>query len=131
MITAVDTNVLLDVFTDDPTFGAGSLAALRACLPEGPLVACDVVWAEISATFPDATAANRALEAIPVAYEPPGRVTAARAGSAWGVYRRAGGPRGRVIANLVIVNPPATDPSRIATYPISHAFSFGLRIGRG
>jgi predicted nucleic acid-binding protein len=53
MITAVDTNVLLDVFTDDPTFGAGSLAALRACLAEGSLVACDVVWAELIAAFPD------------------------------------------------------------------------------
>jgi hypothetical protein len=30
MITAVNTNVLLDVFSDDPTFGSRSPAALRA-----------------------------------------------------------------------------------------------------
>ncbi len=102
MITAVDTSVLLDVFTDDPTFSAGSLAALRACLAEGPLVACDVVWAEIGASFPDAAAATRALEAIPVRYEPIGRAAAARAGSAWLGYRRAGGPRERVIADFLV-----------------------------
>lgn len=102
MITAVDTNVLLDVFTDDPRFGAGSLAALRACLAEGPLVACDVVWAELIAAFPDPDAANRALESIPVAYEPIGRVAAARAGRAWRGYRRAGGPRERVIADFLV-----------------------------
>lgn len=102
MITAVDTNVLLDVFTADPTFGALSLAALRACLTEGPLVACDVVWAELSAAFPDPVAANRALEAIPVAFEPVGRVAAARAGSVWREYRRAGGTRERVIADFLV-----------------------------
>jgi hypothetical protein len=102
VITAVDTSVLLDIFTDDPTFGAGSLAGLRACFADGPLVACDVVWAEISAAFPDPSAASRALEAIPVACEPIGRVAAARAGSAWRGYRRDGGPRGRVIADFLI-----------------------------
>jgi len=104
-----------------------------------------VVWAELIAAFPDPDAANRALESIPDACEPIGRVTAARAGSAWRGYRRAGGPRERVIAdflvgahaveqadrlltrdrgfhrrafaNLVIVNPSAAGPSRIATYP--------------
>lgn len=102
MITAVDTSVLLDIFTDDPTFGAGSRAVLRACLADGPLVACDVVWAEITAAFPDPADASRALEAIPVAYEPIGRATATRAGGAWRGYRRGGGPRGRVIADFLI-----------------------------
>ena len=102
MITAVDTSVLLDIFTDDPTFGAGSRAVLRACLADGPLVACDVVWAEISAAFPDPATAGRALEAIPVAYEPIGRLAATRAGSARRGYRREGGPRGRVIGDFLI-----------------------------
>ena len=102
MITAVDTSVLLDVFTDDPTFGSRSLAALRACLAEGPLVACDVVWAELIAAFPDPDAADRALEAIPVAFEPLGRVAAERAGSVWREYRRSGGTRERVIADFLV-----------------------------
>ena len=53
VITAVDTNVLLDVFTNDATLGARSLAALRACLAEVPVIARDVVSAEIVAAFSD------------------------------------------------------------------------------
>jgi predicted nucleic acid-binding protein len=102
MITAVDTNVLLDVFTDDPTFGARSLAALRACLAEGPAIACEVVWAELVAAFSDPDVASRALDAIPVTFEPLGRVAAARAGVAWRGYRRAGGARERVIADFLV-----------------------------
>jgi hypothetical protein len=102
MITAVDTNVLLDVFVGDPAFGSGSLAALRACLADGPLVACEIVWAEVCAAFETPGAAHRALEVIPVAYEPLGRAAAVRAGSAWREYRRTGGPRDRVIADFLV-----------------------------
>lgn len=115
MITAVDTNVLLDVFTDDPTFGVRSLAALRACLAEGPIIACDVVWAELSAAFPDLDAALRALEVIPVAFEPLGRVAAARAGRAWRAYRQAGGSRERVIADFLVGAHAAEHADRLLT----------------
>ncbi|HEY8953902.1 MAG TPA: hypothetical protein VIP78_15240 [Candidatus Dormibacteraeota bacterium] len=43
MITAVDTNVLLDVFTADARHGAASRDALRRCWAEGSLIACEVV----------------------------------------------------------------------------------------
>jgi predicted nucleic acid-binding protein len=102
MITAVDTNVLLDVFVADPVFGARSLAAVRACLADGPLVACDVVWAELYAAFETTAAADRALEAIPIALDPLGRSAAAGAGSAWREYRRSGGSRERVIADFLV-----------------------------
>jgi predicted nucleic acid-binding protein len=115
VITAVDTSVLLDVFTDDAAFGARSLTALRACLGEGPLVACDVVWAEIGAAFPDAAAATRALEVIPVGYEPIGRAAAARAGSAWRGYPRAGGSRERVIADFLVGAHAAEQADRLLT----------------
>lgn len=102
MITAVDTNVLLDIFTNDPAHGARSLAILRACLAEGPLIACEVVWAEVVAAFETSDGADQALNAIPVACEPLGRAVATRAGAAWREYRRAGGPRERVIADFLV-----------------------------
>ena len=102
MITAVDTSVLLDVFTGDAEFAPRSLAALRACLADGLLVAGDVVWAEVVAAFADADAAGRALEAIPVTCEPLTRRSAERAGVAWREYRRGGGTRGRVIADFLV-----------------------------
>ncbi len=102
MITAVDSNVLLDVFANDPEHAGRSLAALRSCLVDGPLVACDVVWAEVAAAFVDASVARRALDAIPVAFDPLSVDAASRAGDSWRAYRRAGGPRDRVIADFLV-----------------------------
>lgn len=102
MITAVDTNVLLDIFADDVDFRDPSLSALRRCLGDGPLVACDVVWSEVVAAFPDAAAAHRALDGIPVAYLPLTSAAAARAGVAWRAYRRADGPRDRIVADFLV-----------------------------
>jgi hypothetical protein len=102
VITAVDTSVLLDVFFDDPADRARSLAALRTCLAGGPLVACEVVWAEVRAVFDTNAAAESALAAIPVGFSSLELPAAARAGAAWRAYRRAGGPRDRVIADFLI-----------------------------
>ena len=52
MITAIDTNVLIDLFGADPIHGIHSKEAIRSCINQGSLVACEVVWAEVSAVFP-------------------------------------------------------------------------------
>ncbi len=53
MITALDTNVIIDVLEPDPKFGPASRAALRTCLREGSVVGCEVVWAEVMTAFAD------------------------------------------------------------------------------
>ncbi len=102
MITAVDTSVLLDIFFNEPDFCGPSLEAFRACLAAGPVVACDVVWAEVRAVFGDHEAASQALAGFPVTYSPIDVRAASRAGAAWGFYRRGGGPRARVVADFLI-----------------------------
>ena len=102
MITAVDTSVLLDVFTDDPQFRERSLAALRRCRAEGTLIACDVVWSEIIALFPDERVGRLALEEIPVAFGPVNAIAATRAGVAWREYRKRGGPRERLVPDFLV-----------------------------
>jgi predicted nucleic acid-binding protein len=86
VITAVDTNVLLDVLGADATFGPRSAEALRRCIAEGGVLACEVVWAETGASFEDASTAETSLTA----------------GRAWRSYRKAGGARERVIADFLI-----------------------------
>ena len=102
MITAVDTNVLLDVFTADPRHGAASREALRRSWAEGSLIACEVVWAEVAAAFADSLAASRALTGLEVAFDPLDRETALAAGLAWQQYRNSGGTRRRILADLLI-----------------------------
>ena len=43
MITALDTNILLDIFLADAKFGRASALALRKVLSEGAVLACDAV----------------------------------------------------------------------------------------
>lgn len=102
VITAVDTNVLLDVFTKDAAFSSASANALKCCIAEGSLVACNVVWAETGSCFPDAQSAQSALTTLRVSYSPLDAATALAAGRSWQSYRKAGGPRERVIADFLI-----------------------------
>ncbi|WP_051581472.1 type II toxin-antitoxin system VapC family toxin [Pseudonocardia acaciae] len=102
MITAVDTNVLIDVFGADEKYGPSSRDALRASLDAGRIVVCDIVWAETTAAFrgeDDAGNALRTLGADFVATDPS---AASAAGEAWRRYRRSGGPRTRVIADFLV-----------------------------
>ena len=102
MITAVDTSVLLDLFTDNQMFRDRSLAAIRQSLADGPIVACDVVWAEVVAAFADEGAATQAMGGVPVAYSALDSGSASRAGTAWRAYRRRGGIRERLVADFLI-----------------------------
>lgn len=102
MITAVDTSILLDVFGADPTFGPRSLEAVRTCLGEGRLVACEVVWAEVAVSFPSADAAREAMDGLGVAFDPMSVATAMQAGTAWRAYRKRGGRRDRVVSDFLI-----------------------------
>ena len=102
MITAIDSNVLVDILRDDPTFRTVSLTSLRICLAEGPIVACDVVIAEVTAVFADESLATLALSEIPVTHSAVGHSTARLAGRAWRAYREAGGTRERLVTDFLV-----------------------------
>jgi len=102
MITAVDTSVLIDVFSNDPDFGAGSAERLRECLRTGTLVACDIVWSETRAIFPDEVSFTSAMTTLGVRFSSLNEKSTGRAGSAWQAYRKAGGKRTRLVADFII-----------------------------
>jgi hypothetical protein len=102
VITAVDTSVLLDFLNYDPEFGIASRDALRSCAAEGPLLACDVVWAEIAGCFQSISACRDALQGLEIEFSPLQPEAAFEAGLAWKAYRERGGPRTRVAADFLI-----------------------------
>ena len=102
MITAVDTNVLLDVLTADPVFGPASRAALRAATQTGALVASEVVWAETAAWYSSEETAAQRLDELRVRLVPMGASAAFAAGTAWRAYRSGGGRRKRMVADFLI-----------------------------
>ena len=115
MITAVDTSVLLDVFTADRRFGQPSSVALRRCLNEGRLVACDVVWAETASFFPSRPAVESAFSELGVEYAPVDENAALAAGTAWAAYRRRGGNRTRLVADFLVGAHAAEGADRLLT----------------
>ncbi len=52
MITAVDTNIILDVLIPGEPFGESSKELLDRRLAKGKLILCEVVFAELAARFP-------------------------------------------------------------------------------
>jgi predicted nucleic acid-binding protein len=102
VITAVDTSVLLDVFTADPKFGPASASALRDCLEEGRLVVCEAVLAETATVFANADAGWAALEKLGVTFGPMTLAASLKAAVAWRSYRARGGTRQRIAADFLI-----------------------------
>jgi predicted nucleic acid-binding protein len=102
VITAVDSNVLIDVLQADTTFGPSSRAAVRKALAEGGLVACDVVWGEVAAWFPTAAGAEEAMQRLRVSFGPLDMRAAIAAGAAWRTYRSRGGKRTRLVSDFLI-----------------------------
>lgn len=102
MITAVDTNILIDVFGADKTFGEKSASALRKCIQEGSVCACDIVWTEAATVFPNKNAFQQAIETVGIEFLPMESDAAMLAANAWRAYRHAGGKRERVVADFLI-----------------------------
>jgi len=102
VITAVDTNVLIDVLGADARFGQASSRALRDAFGQGSVIACDVVWTEVTGLFPNTAGARSALEKLAIEFSATLQETALIAGAAWKQYRQGGGERDRVIADFLI-----------------------------
>jgi predicted nucleic acid-binding protein len=115
MITAVDTNVLLDILAGDETHAESSTRALLDARREGALVAGDVVWAEVSAWFPDPASQRSAMADLGVDYDAPSELAAALGGRIWRSYRSEGGSRARLVPDFLVGAHALTQADRLLT----------------
>ena len=60
MITAVDSNILLDVFVPSDEFGPMSRVWLSNAYDMGAIIVCDIVYAELVPSFMDRGALDEA-----------------------------------------------------------------------
>jgi predicted nucleic acid-binding protein len=103
MITAVDSCVLIDVLEDDPEYGASSAEALRRCLLEGAVVACEVAWAEVATAYGERVEeVAEALAAANIGYSPMSREAALVAAQRWQAHRKTGRKSGRIVADFLL-----------------------------
>ena len=102
MITAVDANVLLDIFIASDRHGLQSKERLVAAYDAGAIIVSDVVYAELVPSFRDRIALDSALLELGATLSPIDSSIAYEAGLRWKRYRAAGGPRNRIIADFLI-----------------------------
>lgn len=115
MITAVDTNVLLDILLANERFFELSARALEESSVAGSLVVCDLVYAELCAHFGTQDECDCFLHENDVRVESLGRPASFLAGQAWRNYRRCGGKRTRVLADFLIGAHALLQASRLLT----------------
>jgi hypothetical protein len=107
--------VLVDVLSADPKFGPTSREAVRSCLREGGLTACEVVWAETAAGFPAVADASVALDRLGVRFTALDVAASEHAATAWRDYRQRGGRRDRVIADFLVGAHASATADRLLT----------------
>jgi len=86
VITAVDTNILLDVLIPGSPQGDASESALTESLRAGATVISEAVYAELAAHFPSRGELDGFLEATGIRLEASGREALYLAGRAWREY---------------------------------------------
>ena len=102
MITAVDSNILLDVLTGDARHGPASAQALRQVGAEGALISSTVVWAEVVGAYSDPRGVTDRLDRLEIELIPDDREVAITAGRVYRAYRTGGGTRRRILPDFLI-----------------------------
>ena len=122
--TLVDSNVILDILTSDPTWLAWSAAALERSANEGPLFINPLIYAEVSGGFNTIEELEAALPENDFHRLDLPPEAAFLAGKAFLRYRRSGGLRTTTLPDFFIGAHAAVaglrlltrDPSRYRTY---------------
>ena len=122
--TLVDSNILLDVATGDPTWADWSSLALEAAANESPLVINALIYAEVSIGYERIEQLEQAIPSNTFRREPLPYEAAFLAGKTFLKYRRRGGQRTSPLPDFYIGAHAAVsgfrlltrDPRRYRTY---------------
>jgi hypothetical protein len=108
-VTLIDSNIILDVVTDDPRWAAWSQMQLERASVAGPLVINDIVYAEVSARFEFIEDLDAVLADIGTRLEPMPRAGIFLAAKAYLRYRARGGTRTGVLSDFFVGAHAAAD----------------------
>ena len=111
----VDTNILIDIFAEDPDWKDRSLVALRLASARDALAVNEVVYAELAPGFPDVAELDAALAALGIATARSPKAALFLAGHAFRNYRRRGGSRTGVLPDFFIGAQAAVEGAQLLT----------------
>ncbi|MDI3469554.1 MAG: hypothetical protein OJF62_001617 [Pseudolabrys sp.] len=123
-MTLVDTNVLLDIATDDPAWAGWSLRQLDAAAVRGPTFINPVIYSELSIGYSRIEDLDKIVAAVGLTFAHIPRAALFLAGKVFQRYRSRGGKRTGVLPDFFIGAHAAVaalplltrDPRRYRTY---------------
>jgi hypothetical protein len=101
-VTLVDSNVVIDILSADPSWSTWSLEQLLRRSTEGPLVINEVIYSEISMRFDTQPELDAIIARMKVDLERTPKAALFLAGKAFMRYRAAGGTRTGVLPDFFI-----------------------------
>ncbi len=101
-MTFVDTNILIDVTSDNPVWADWSSQALASAHARGPLLINAIVYAEFAIGFESQSDCDAAIEELDLTLAEIPSSAAFRAAQAFRAYRRGGGVRSRALSDFFI-----------------------------
>ena len=101
-MTLIDTNIVIDVLSEDLQWFAWSSVMLKLRSDCGPLFVNDIVYAELAARFGHEPVLDEALATMDIVLHRSPKHALFLAGRAFGRYRAAGGARTSLIADFII-----------------------------
>lgn len=102
MISAIDTNILLDVLIPNESFYEATVGALEEAAGRGPLVVSDIVYGEICIHFETQRECDGFLANNEIRVQSLTREAYFLASRAWRQYRSQGGKRTRILADFLV-----------------------------
>ena len=115
VVTLVDSNVLLDIATDDPAWSDWSGGALGRAIDAGPVCVDPIVYAEVSVGFQRIEELDAFLPTVTFRREPLPYAAGFVAGKAFLAYRRRGGQRPTPMPDFYVGAHAAVNGYRLLT----------------
>jgi hypothetical protein len=101
-VTLVETNVLIDILSNDPNWRSWSQARLEERSDKGPMVINDVVYAEMAARFVTQEQLDAESSDLNVVLQRMPQAALFLAGRTFERYRRSGGTRTGILPDFFI-----------------------------
>jgi predicted nucleic acid-binding protein len=101
-VTLVDTNVLIDILSNDPNWRSWSQARLQERSYKGPMIINDVVYAEMAARFVTQEQLDAEITDLNVVLERVPKAALFLAGRTFERYRRSGGKRTGILPDFFV-----------------------------
>lgn len=118
MIVLVDSNVLLDVMTDDPIWYGWSVGQMNGLAINNELAINDIIYSELAPSFSRFEELSLTVEDMGLRLRPMPRAALFLAGKVYRSYRRAGGMKTGVLPDFFIGAQAAVEALPVLTRDI-------------